>query len=58
MPIMFPIAAMSLGFMYISEVFMLFYVYKRPPNYDVKLNNYVIEKMAWAPVLMLAFGFW
>jgi hypothetical protein len=35
MPVMFPIAAVSLFVMYVQEVWMLFYVYKRPVCYDV-----------------------
>jgi hypothetical protein len=58
MPILFPVAAASLFVLYCLEVFMLFYVYKRPPAYDVALNNHVLLKLAWAPFYMLAFAFW
>jgi hypothetical protein len=57
-PSLFLTAAASLFVLYCLEVYMLFYVYKRPPQYDVQLNNYVLKRLAWAPFFMLAFGFW
>ena len=45
MPMLFPIAAISLLVMYTSEKFMIYYVYKRPPNYNTSLHNEVLESI-------------
>jgi hypothetical protein len=58
MPILFPIAAVSLSGMFLLENFMLHYVYKQPPAYDEKLNNTVLSNLDKAPVFLLAFGYW
>ena len=58
MPILFPVAMASLLVIYILENYMLYYVYKAPPAYDEMLNNHVLGILAWAPVLMLSFGYW
>lgn len=58
MPILFPIAAISLSGMFLLENFMLHYVYKQPPAYDEKLNNTVLNNLDKAPVFLLAFGYW
>lgn len=34
LPILFPIAMVSFLFMYLTEIFLLTYVYKKPPQYD------------------------
>lgn len=58
MPTLFLYSFLSLFVLYVMEVYMLFYVYKAPPAYDVKLNDHVLQKLAWAPFIMLAFSFW
>lgn len=58
MPILFPVASASLFVLYFLETYMLFYVYRRPPVYDVTLNNHVLLKLQWAPFFLLAFGYW
>jgi hypothetical protein len=58
MPILFPICAATLMVLYILEIGMLHYVYRVPPAYDEKLNNRVLKNLAFAPILMLATGFW
>lgn len=58
MPFLFPVAFCSLTVLYCLEVYMLFYVYKRPPAYDALLNNHVLKKLAWAPFFLFAFGYW
>jgi hypothetical protein len=58
MPLLFPIAAASLMIFYYLETYMLYYAYRRPPEYDVKLNDYVLRKLAWAPFFMLCFSYW
>jgi len=58
MPVLFKTAAASLFVLYCLEVFMLFFVYKKPPQFDVLLNNHVLKTLSWAPFTMLAFSFW
>ena len=58
MPILFPVAAVSLWILYVGEKWALFYSYNEPPNYDETLSNAVIQKLKWAPILYLAFGYW
>ena len=58
MPILFPIAALSLTFFLNLEKFMLYYVFQQPPAYDEKLNNSVLRILDKGPVFLLAFGYW
>ena len=58
MPLMFPVAALSLIVLYLLEVYMLYYVYKAPPAYDELLNNSVLSNLAFAPLFMLSYGYW
>jgi len=58
MPILFPIAAVSLSGMFLLENFMLHYVYKQPPAYDEQLNNSVLNSLDKGPAFLLAFGYW
>lgn len=57
-PIMFPIACVSLLVLYIMEKSMIYFSYRAPPMYDEKLNNSVLDKMIYAPLLYLLFGYW
>jgi len=58
LPILFPVAALSFGVLYLLENYMLYYVFKQPPAYDEKLNNSVLENLSWAPLFTLGFGYW
>ena len=57
-PILFPIAAVSLLILFCLENYMIYYVYKIPPAYDEKLNNSVLSNLAKAPLFLLSFGYW
>ena len=37
---------------------MLYYLYKKPPDYDEKLNDSILTNMTRAPLLLYAFGYW
>ena len=37
---------------------MIYYSYRQPPTYDEKLNHSVLQKLTWAPVYFLGFGYW
>ena len=58
MPILFPIAAVSLTCFLNLEKFMLYYVFQQPPAYDERLNNAVLHILDKGPVFLLAFGYW
>jgi hypothetical protein len=58
MPLLFPIAALSLLVMYISENFMLHYVNKRPPDYDSSFHDILLVNIENANLLLLVFGYW
>jgi len=57
-PMLFPIASFSFLVLYLCERSMLFYAYKLPPMYDHRLSESVLNKLAFAPVLFLFFGYW
>jgi len=57
-PQLYPIAALSFFVLYGIENLMLYYVYKKPPDYDEKLNDSILANMAKAPLLLYAFGYW
>lgn len=58
LPILFPIAALSLFVLFIIEKLMLHYSYREPPMYDESLNKNALAILTWAPVLFLSFGYW
>jgi len=57
-PILFPIACVSFLVLYVVEKLLLFYGYRLPPMYDERLSEDVLNKLQFAPVLYLAFGYW
>ena len=58
MPILFPIAALNFLILYLTERSMLFYAYRLPPMYDHRLSESVLNKLNFAPCLLLFFGYW
>ena len=58
LPVLFPIAAISMLVLYCMEKMMLHYSYRQPPSYDESLNKNALAILTWAPVLFLAFGYW
>lgn len=58
LPILFPIATLSFAVLYFLEKTLLIYVYRMPPMYDERLSQSVLDKLRWAPVFFLAFGYW
>lgn len=57
-PILFPVAFISLLVLFIVEKTCLFYVYKQPPMYDEKLNNSVVYTLTYVPYFFLGSAFW
>jgi len=58
LPLLWPIAAGSFFALYFVEKTMIYYSYIQPPMYDEKLNNHVLGHLTWAPLFLLAFGYW
>lgn len=58
MPVLFPIACASFLVLYVVEKFMLFYGHITPPMYDERLSNDVLQKLQFAPLLYICFGYW
>jgi len=58
LPLLFPIASLSLFILYGIEKAMIYYSYQQPPMYDEKLNNHVLSLLTWAPCFMLGFSYW
>jgi hypothetical protein len=57
-PLLFPIAVLYLIVMYCIEKLCITYYFKRPPMFDEKLNNSALSTLKWAPIFMMAFGWW
>ena len=58
LPVLFPVAAIAILVLFIVERCMIYYSYRQPPLYDEKLSNSTLNILCYAPLLMLAFGFW
>ena len=58
MPILFPIALLSLTSLYVTERLCMAYVYQRPPIYTTALNDTVLKILAGAPVLYVIIAAW
>jgi len=57
-PILFPIALLGLVINYVLETLLLAYYYKQPPLFDNSMNERVLYYLEYAPVVMMAFGYW
>ena len=58
LPLLFPIAAFTFINYYFVERILLTYYYQKPPMYDEKLNKIALAWLKFAPLLMMAFGYW
>jgi len=58
MPLLFPVAAFNLLNQYICERVIVAYYMKQPPALDNKLIQNCLKMLKWAPLLMLANGYW
>lgn len=57
-PILFPIACLSMVILFFQEKLMLYYGYRVPPMYDERLSQTVLNQLQWAPMFLLFFGYW
>ena len=58
LPLLFPIALLSMFVIYTVEKLMLTYFYRKPPMFDEKMNTAAISVLKWAPFFLVAFNFW
>ena len=58
LPILFPIALISLVSLYVSERLQMAYSYQRPPMYDPLINNTALRILALAPFLYVMMAAW
>lgn len=58
LPILFPTACLCLIANYMLDVFLIFYYYRKPPDYDTKLHVEQVAKMEKAVLLFFAMGAW
>ena len=58
LPLLFPIALLTIINMYITERILLAYFYRKPPMYGGGMNVGALAILSYAPIPMLLFGFW
>lgn len=58
LPLLFPVAFISFFVIYYMEVYMLFYVFKKPVSYDASLYKGVLSLMQYASLISLGFSGW
>lgn len=58
MPLLFPCAMINFLNQYICERWVVAFYMRQPPSLDDKLIRSCIRMLKWAPLLMLANGFW
>lgn len=57
-PMLFPIAVGAFITLYFVEKMMLYYAYRMPPMYDMRLSESVLRKLEFAPMFFAFFGYW
>lgn len=58
LPILFPIAAITLKNQQLAEKIVIAWVAKLPPAMDNSLNNNAMKMVSFAPIFLLLNGFW
>ena len=58
LPVLFPIALVSMCCMVVTERLMMAYCYTRPPMYDSSINELTIKLMLLAPLVYLLSASW
>ena len=57
-PVLFPIATLSLFVLYRVEKYMMYYFYKMPPMYEERITQEILSTLRFAPFLYLICGYW
>jgi len=58
LPLLFPIAAISIFGFWVNERVNIAYISKLPPSLDDKLTKNAIDLLKWAPLLLCFNGYW
>lgn len=58
LPILFPIAFLSIVSLYVTERLMMAYSYKKPPMYGTQTNQTTMKVMLEAPILYCILAAW
>jgi len=58
LPLLFVYAVIAMVVLWFSEEVLFYYSYRLPPMYDETLGLNVINKMKFAPLFLLIFGYW
>lgn len=58
LPVLFPIAYLSLLNLYIVERLMMAYSYRKPPMYGSETNQAALNMMIGAPMIYCVFAMW
>ena len=57
-PVLFPIAALSLTCLYVTEKLAMAYSYKKPPMYDNQVTLFTLKALRFAPILYAITASW
>ena len=58
LPLLFPICALGITNLYISEKLQFAYLYRKPPLYGGELSLGALDLLAKCPIICLIFGYW
>ena len=58
LPILFPIAIVSLFIFWATERFQMAYYYQLPPCMDDRMTQNALQMLGYTPILFLLNGFW
>jgi hypothetical protein len=58
LPLLFPICALAMFNLYVSERIQFAYLYRKPPRYGGSLTNEALDLLSFCPVICLLFGYW
>ena len=58
LPMLFPIALLSLVIFYVVERYQIAYTYRQPPRMDTQMTKSVMSWLSYTPLLFLLNGYW
>lgn len=58
LPLLFPITLFTMINMYVSERYLFAYYYRKPPIFGGGMNDGALTLLTYAPLAMIAFGYW
>lgn len=58
LPLLFPIAFLSIFIIYATERYQIAYTYAIPPSMDDKMTENAIRLLSYTPIIFLMNGYW